>query len=51
MSFDPVTDPTEKHDDGAFDIITEEEVNEVYDSDSRTTTGSHEDDGGRTGDL
>lgn len=46
-----VTAPTEKHDDGAFDIITEEEVNEVYDSDSRNTTGSHEDDGGRTGDL
>ncbi|KAA0706649.1 FYVE and coiled-coil domain-containing protein 1 [Triplophysa tibetana] len=46
-----VTGPTEKHDDGAFDIITEEEVNEVYDSDSRTTTGSHEDDGDRTGDL
>uniref|UniRef100_A0A672T516 FYVE and coiled-coil domain-containing protein 1 n=1 Tax=Sinocyclocheilus grahami TaxID=75366 RepID=A0A672T516_SINGR len=27
-----------KPDDGAFDIITEEEVNETYDSDSRTTT-------------
>uniref|UniRef100_A0A8C2FS42 FYVE and coiled-coil domain-containing protein 1 n=1 Tax=Cyprinus carpio TaxID=7962 RepID=A0A8C2FS42_CYPCA len=29
-----------KLDDGVFDIITEEEVNETYDSDSRTTTGS-----------
>ncbi|XP_043086133.1 FYVE and coiled-coil domain-containing protein 1 [Puntigrus tetrazona] len=47
-----VTDP-EKPDDGAFDIITEEEVNEIYDSDSRTTTGSQEEegDGGQTGDL
>ncbi|KAL1250454.1 hypothetical protein QQF64_021459 [Cirrhinus molitorella] len=49
-----VTDPGEKPDDGAFDIITEEEVNEIYDSDSRTTTGSQEEeeaDGGQTGDL
>uniref|UniRef100_A0A8C2FT89 FYVE and coiled-coil domain-containing protein 1 n=1 Tax=Cyprinus carpio TaxID=7962 RepID=A0A8C2FT89_CYPCA len=30
-----VTDPGEKLDDGVFDIITEEEVNETYDSDSR----------------
>uniref|UniRef100_A0A8C1Z0P9 FYVE and coiled-coil domain-containing protein 1 n=1 Tax=Cyprinus carpio TaxID=7962 RepID=A0A8C1Z0P9_CYPCA len=29
-----------KLDDGVFDIITEEEVNETYDSDSHTTTGS-----------
>uniref|UniRef100_A0A8C1L0F4 FYVE and coiled-coil domain-containing protein 1 n=1 Tax=Cyprinus carpio TaxID=7962 RepID=A0A8C1L0F4_CYPCA len=35
-----VTDPGEKLDDGVFDIITEEEVNETYDSDSHTTTGS-----------
>ncbi|TRY67976.1 hypothetical protein DNTS_035544 [Danionella cerebrum] len=41
-----VTDPDERADDGAFDIITEEEVNEIYDSDSRTTTGSHEEEGG-----
>uniref|UniRef100_A0A9J7YZY8 FYVE and coiled-coil domain-containing protein 1 n=1 Tax=Cyprinus carpio carpio TaxID=630221 RepID=A0A9J7YZY8_CYPCA len=34
-----VTDPGEKRDDGSFDIITDEEVNEIYDSDSRTTTG------------
>uniref|UniRef100_A0A673IU29 FYVE and coiled-coil domain-containing protein 1 n=1 Tax=Sinocyclocheilus rhinocerous TaxID=307959 RepID=A0A673IU29_9TELE len=42
-----------KLDDGAFDIITDEEVNEIYDSDSRTTTGSQEEegDGGQTGDL
>uniref|UniRef100_A0A671QXW0 FYVE and coiled-coil domain-containing protein 1 n=1 Tax=Sinocyclocheilus anshuiensis TaxID=1608454 RepID=A0A671QXW0_9TELE len=40
-----VTDPGEKPDDGAFDIITEEEVNETYDSDSRTTTGSQEEEG------
>ncbi|RXN08271.1 FYVE and coiled-coil domain-containing 1-like protein [Labeo rohita] len=48
-----VTDPSEKPDDGAFDIITEEEVNEVYDSDSRTTTGSQEEegDGGQTGEV
>uniref|UniRef100_A0A673IXL8 FYVE and coiled-coil domain-containing protein 1 n=1 Tax=Sinocyclocheilus rhinocerous TaxID=307959 RepID=A0A673IXL8_9TELE len=48
-----VTDPGEKLDDGAFDIITDEEVNEIYDSDSRTTTGSQEEegDGGQTGDL
>ncbi|XP_059384343.1 FYVE and coiled-coil domain-containing protein 1-like isoform X2 [Carassius carassius] len=48
-----VTDPGEKPDDGAFDIITDEEVNEIYDSDSRTTTGSLEEegDGGQTGDL
>ncbi|XP_051515440.1 FYVE and coiled-coil domain-containing protein 1-like isoform X2 [Myxocyprinus asiaticus] len=46
-----VTDPSERQDDGAFDIITEEEVNENYDSDSRTTTGSQEEeDGGPTGD-
>uniref|UniRef100_A0A671QXX8 FYVE and coiled-coil domain-containing protein 1 n=1 Tax=Sinocyclocheilus anshuiensis TaxID=1608454 RepID=A0A671QXX8_9TELE len=48
-----VTDPGEKPDDGAFDIITEEEVNETYDSDSRTTTGSQEEegDGRQTGEL
>ncbi|XP_048033150.1 FYVE and coiled-coil domain-containing protein 1 [Megalobrama amblycephala] len=47
-----VTDPAEKPDDGVFDIITEEEVNEIYDSDSRTTTGSQEEgDGGQTGDI
>lgn len=46
-----VTDPAEK-DDGVFDIITEQEVNEVYDSDSRTTTESHEEaDGGQTEDV
>uniref|UniRef100_A0A672T693 FYVE and coiled-coil domain-containing protein 1 n=1 Tax=Sinocyclocheilus grahami TaxID=75366 RepID=A0A672T693_SINGR len=36
---------TDKPDDGAFDIITEEEVNETYDSDSRTTTESQEEEG------
>ncbi|CAM4676081.1 unnamed protein product [Leuciscus chuanchicus] len=47
-----VTDPGEKPDDGVFDIITEEEVNGVYDSDSRTTTGSQEEgEGGQTGDI
>uniref|UniRef100_A0A8C1GS97 FYVE and coiled-coil domain-containing protein 1 n=1 Tax=Cyprinus carpio TaxID=7962 RepID=A0A8C1GS97_CYPCA len=40
-----VTDPGEKRDDGSFDIITDEEVNEIYDSDSRTTTGSQEEEG------
>ncbi|XP_055020627.1 FYVE and coiled-coil domain-containing protein 1 isoform X2 [Boleophthalmus pectinirostris] len=36
------TDPTNKSDDGAFDIITEDEVHRVYDSDaaSQTTAGS-----------
>uniref|UniRef100_A0A8C1Z0N5 FYVE and coiled-coil domain-containing protein 1 n=1 Tax=Cyprinus carpio TaxID=7962 RepID=A0A8C1Z0N5_CYPCA len=44
---------TDKLDDGVFDIITEEEVNETYDSDSHTTTGSQEEegDGRQTGDL
>ncbi|KAM9796833.1 FYVE and coiled-coil domain-containing protein 1 isoform 1-T2 [Syngnathus typhle] len=39
-----VSDPSNKPDDGAFDIITEEEVNGVYDSDanSQTTGGSFE---------
>ncbi|KAK7132716.1 hypothetical protein R3I93_019067 [Phoxinus phoxinus] len=47
-----VTDPGEKPDDGVFDIITEEEVNGVYDSDSRTTTGSQEEgEGAQTGDI
>ncbi|XP_051947723.1 FYVE and coiled-coil domain-containing protein 1 [Xyrauchen texanus] len=47
-----VTDPSERQDDGVFDIITEDEVNEIYDSDSRTTTESQEEgDGGPTGDL
>lgn len=45
-----VTDPGERADDGAFDIITDEEVNQIYDSDSRTTNGSHEEEGGQTGD-
>ncbi|XP_029003671.1 FYVE and coiled-coil domain-containing protein 1 [Betta splendens] len=37
-----VSDPSNRSDDGAFDIITEEEVNGVYDSDtnSQTTAGS-----------
>lgn len=37
-----VSDPSPRSDDGAFDIITEEEVNGVYDSDaaSQTTGGS-----------
>ncbi|KAK7888923.1 hypothetical protein WMY93_024483 [Mugilogobius chulae] len=37
-----VTDSTNKSDDGAFDIITEDEVHRVYDSDaaSQTTAGS-----------
>lgn len=52
VSWHAVTDPAEKPDDGVFDIITEEEVNEIYDSDSRTTTGSQEEgDGGQTGDM
>ena len=40
----PVSDPSNTSDDGAFDIITEEEVNGVYDSDntSQTTGGSLE---------
>ncbi|XP_067301693.1 FYVE and coiled-coil domain-containing protein 1-like [Pseudorasbora parva] len=46
-----VTDPGEKPDDGVFDIITDEEVNEIYDSDSRTTTGSQEEEGGQTEDI
>ncbi|XP_074491618.1 FYVE and coiled-coil domain-containing protein 1 [Sebastes fasciatus] len=39
-----VSDPTNRSDDGVFDIITEEEVNGVYDSDatSQTTGGSLE---------
>ncbi|XP_061540321.1 FYVE and coiled-coil domain-containing protein 1 isoform X1 [Phycodurus eques] len=39
-----VSDPSDKPDDGTFDIITEEEVNGVYDSDtnSQTTGGSFE---------
>ncbi|XP_061594117.1 FYVE and coiled-coil domain-containing protein 1 isoform X2 [Cololabis saira] len=39
-----VIDPSNRSDDGAFDIITEEEVNGVYDSDvaSQTTGGSLE---------
>ncbi|XP_041861675.1 FYVE and coiled-coil domain-containing protein 1 [Melanotaenia boesemani] len=39
-----VSDPSNTSDDGAFDIITEEEVNGVYDSDStsQTTGGSLE---------
>ncbi|XP_077439779.1 FYVE and coiled-coil domain-containing protein 1 isoform X1 [Vanacampus margaritifer] len=39
-----VSDPSNKPDDGTFDIITEEEVNGVYDSDtnSQTTGGSFE---------
>lgn len=42
--FLPVSDPTNRSDDGVFDIITEEEVNGVYDSDatSQTTGGSLE---------
>nr|XP_019936797.1 PREDICTED: FYVE and coiled-coil domain-containing protein 1 [Paralichthys olivaceus]XP_019936798.1 PREDICTED: FYVE and coiled-coil domain-containing protein 1 [Paralichthys olivaceus] len=37
-----VSDPSNRSDDGAYDIITEEEVNGVYDSDttSQTTAGS-----------
>ncbi|XP_061680529.1 FYVE and coiled-coil domain-containing protein 1 isoform X2 [Syngnathoides biaculeatus] len=39
-----VSEPSDKPDDGTFDIITEEEVNGVYDSDSnsQTTGGSLE---------
>uniref|UniRef100_A0A665SW59 FYVE and coiled-coil domain-containing protein 1 n=1 Tax=Echeneis naucrates TaxID=173247 RepID=A0A665SW59_ECHNA len=42
----PVSDPSTRADDGVFDIITEEEVNGVYDSDtvSQTTGGSLEGD-------
>uniref|UniRef100_A0A8C6T380 FYVE and coiled-coil domain-containing protein 1 n=1 Tax=Neogobius melanostomus TaxID=47308 RepID=A0A8C6T380_9GOBI len=45
-----VSDPASKSDDGAFDIITEEEVHSVYDSDaaSQTTAGSLD---GDTGDA
>ncbi|KAM7410060.1 hypothetical protein PAMA_001491 [Pampus argenteus] len=41
-----VSDPSNRSDDGAYDIITEEEVNGVYDSDttSQTTGGSLEGD-------
>ncbi|XP_068447352.1 FYVE and coiled-coil domain-containing protein 1 isoform X2 [Clinocottus analis] len=41
-----VSDPSIRSDDGVFDIITEEEVNGVYDSDtiSQTTAGSMEGD-------
>ncbi|KAL2089441.1 hypothetical protein ACEWY4_014129 [Coilia grayii] len=41
-----VTDPAAKQDDVAYDIITEEEVNGIYDSDSlsHTTAGSQEGD-------
>lgn len=44
MYFISVSDPTNKSDDGAFDIITEEDVHRVYDSDaaSQTTGGSLE---------
>uniref|UniRef100_A0A4W6DIV8 FYVE and coiled-coil domain-containing protein 1 n=1 Tax=Lates calcarifer TaxID=8187 RepID=A0A4W6DIV8_LATCA len=46
-----VTDPSNRSDDGAFDIITEEEVNGVYDSDatSQTTGGSLEGEQDRRG--
>lgn len=39
--------PAPKQDDAAYDIITEEEVNGIYDSDSlsRTTAGSQEGEG------
>lgn len=33
-----VSDPSNRSDDGAFDIITEEEVNGVYDSDTTSQT-------------
>uniref|UniRef100_A0A672I456 FYVE and coiled-coil domain-containing protein 1 n=1 Tax=Salarias fasciatus TaxID=181472 RepID=A0A672I456_SALFA len=47
----PVSDPSPRSDDGAFDIITEEEVNGVYDSDaaSQTTGGSLEGEQDRQG--
>lgn len=37
-----MSEPSNRSDDGVFDIITEEEVNGVYDSDtnSQTTGGS-----------
>uniref|UniRef100_A0A8C6Q5X9 FYVE and coiled-coil domain-containing protein 1 n=1 Tax=Nothobranchius furzeri TaxID=105023 RepID=A0A8C6Q5X9_NOTFU len=40
----PISDPGNRSDDGGFDVITEEEVNGVYDSDttSQTTGGSLE---------
>ncbi|XP_036378462.1 FYVE and coiled-coil domain-containing protein 1 [Megalops cyprinoides] len=46
-----VTDPSHKPDDGTFDIITEEEVNGIYDSDSlsQTTGDSPERDQGTRG--
>lgn len=37
-SFFPVSEPSNRSDDGAFDIITEEEVNGVYDSDTTSQT-------------
>uniref|UniRef100_A0A8D0D5V5 FYVE and coiled-coil domain-containing protein 1 n=1 Tax=Sander lucioperca TaxID=283035 RepID=A0A8D0D5V5_SANLU len=46
-----VSDPSNRSDDGVFDIITEEEVNGVYDSDtiSQTTGGSLEGEQDRRG--
>lgn len=44
LLFLTVSDPSSRSDDGVFDIITEDEVNGVYDSDttSQTTAGSLE---------
>lgn len=36
----PVSEPSNRSDEGAFDIITEEEVNGVYDSDATSQTVS-----------
>lgn len=36
----PVSEPSNRSDEGAFDIITEEEVNGVYDSDTTSQTTS-----------
>lgn len=38
LSFFPVSEPSSRPEDGAFDIITEEEVNGVYDSDTTSQT-------------
>lgn len=40
VAFFPVSEPSSRSDEGAFDIITEEEVNGVYDSDTTSQTVS-----------
>lgn len=40
-----VTDPNTKQDDGVYDIITDEEVNGLYDSDTHSHTTAESQDG------